>query len=242
MGYPSNKKKKSKKRKQRILVSSDGHGRYREFMTTINKCNFDPRFDFLIYLGDAIDRGPDGKKFLRKLMSWHLKGYCEFILGNHERMLLDVLEEKFPLYNYLLNGGRPTLKSFGIDFELENYTLEEIRELIGEDLIEWLSQRPLYYEIENYIFVHAGVRPGIEMKNQVITDLLWIRKDFFNYYKGEKTVVFGHTPVKRIHNSYNLWRGYNCIGIDTGAGGKGYISIVDIKKVKVYQNRVWNNH
>lgn len=189
---------KKRKRKRRLLVSSDGHGRYYEFISALKKSKYDSKYDTLIYLGDAIDRGPHGKKFLRKLMQLEQKDGAIVLLGNHELMFLDTILGNFPLMYYIKNGGLPTLKSFGIDIEKRRYTQYELFKIIGEDLINWLLKRPLYYQTDRYIFVHAGIKPDIPINKQSRDDLLWIREDFYMNYKGEKIVFFGHTATKRI--------------------------------------------
>ena len=235
-------KKKSKKNKKRILVSSDGHGRFKEFMKSIRKSKFNPEKDFLIYLGDSIDKGKESSEFIRTLMNWNRKGFCEVLMGNHERMLLDVLDGHYPIENYIYNGGYSTLKSFNIELYSNESTMDTIKKKIGQDLIQWLRRRPLYLVRDGHIFVHAGIKSDVKIEEQSEKDLLWIRKNFYNKYKGERPVVFGHTPVNNLHNSFNVWKGNNCIGVDTGAGGgKGYVTVYDLKGDRAFQTRVWNS-
>lgn len=223
-------------KRSRLFATSDSHGYYEEFMRLLKKVRFDWKRDKLIHLGDAIDRGPDSAKLLRKLMEMNLNGQCEFILGNHEVMFLDVIFGKFPIHTYFENGGLATFKSFGIDMS-KNPTFEEIRSIIGMDLINWLLKRPLYYETQNYIFVHAGLNPDVPLENQTVFDLL-SRSDFYKRYKGDKKVIFGHVPVQKIHKKNDIWVRNNCIGIDTGAGGKRFMTIINCDNLKSYRVRV----
>ena len=87
-----------------------------------------------------------------------------------------------------------------------------------------------YYETEKYIFVHAGLRPGIPLADQSQHDLLWIRHEFINAeHDYEKTVVFGHTPfmIPLIDK--------NKIGIDTGAVYGGKLTCIEFPGLKIYQ-------
>lgn len=87
-----------------------------------------------------------------------------------------------------------------------------------------------YYETDHFIFVHAGLRPELPLRDQAIDDLLWIRFEFIeNENDFGKTVVFGHTPMK------NLLINKNKIGIDTGAVYGGTLTGVELPEIKIYQ-------
>lgn len=83
----------------------------------------------------------------------------------------------------------------------------------------------LWYERDDYLFVHAGVRPGLTIEQQTETDLLWIRRDFSSVecpYPG-KVVVHGHTP--RREPDLKRWR----IGVDTGAYSSGVLTAIRLR-------------
>lgn len=158
--------------------------------------------DQLIFLGDYIDRGPDPKGVVEYLLS--LEGNPVFLMGNHERMLLDYLEGRNKLL-YLFNGGGATLKSYG-DVSY-----------IPERHLTFFKSLRLFYEIDDYLFVHAGIRPNLPLEQQDPEDLVWIRGDFiYHPERYPKTVVFGHTPLEEALMLPDR------IGIDTGCvyGGK----------------------
>ena len=162
----------------------------------------------LIFLGDLIDRSPepDGDRqvieLVRKLQSnpgdFGLAGVT-VLRGNHEQMLLDALTEDDPgeatdLWQW--NGGNSAFLNAAREHQ------------------DWLGSLPLTAIRGSYLFVHAGVRPGLELEDQQEEDLLWIRRPFLQKPHGlPYTVVHGHT----FRRDYRVTRLPHRIGIDTGA-------------------------
>ena len=173
----------------------------------------------LIFLGDLIDRSPepDGDRqvmeLVRKLQSnpgaFGLAGVT-VLRGNHEQMLLDALtedesDEATDLWQW--NGGDPSF-------------LETARE--HQD---WLGTLPLTAIRGSYLFVHAGVRPGLELEDQQEDDLLWIRRPFLQKPHGlPYIVVHGHT----FRSDYSVTRLPHRIGIDTGAFVSGILTALPL--------------
>lgn len=151
--------------------------------------------DEVVFMGDYVDRGPDSKGVIDFLLA--LKGRCSFLMGNHERMFLDYLQgRERPLFLY--NGGAATMESYG---GLSG---------IPAAHLAFLNGLRLYYETDEYLFVHGGIRPGIPLEQQDPHDLLWIREEFYAYTgRYPKTVVFGHTPMREVLMAEDR------IGIDT---------------------------
>jgi serine/threonine protein phosphatase 1 len=151
--------------------------------------------DEVVFLGDYIDRGPDSKGVIDYLLT--LRGRYTFLMGNHERMFLDFLQGKERAL-FLYNGGTATLESYG--------GLSRI----PAAHLSFLDRLRLYYETQDCLFVHAGIRPGIPLQEQDPNDLLWIREEFYAYPgRFSKTVVFGHTPMREVLMDEDR------IGIDT---------------------------
>lgn len=139
--------------------------------------------DEVIFLGDYVDRGPDSKRVIDYLLT--LRGRYTFLMGNHERMFLDFLQGK-QRFLFLYNGGTATLESYG-GFRIPAAHLA------------FFDRLKLYHETDDYLFVHAGIRPGIPLQEQDPTDLLWIREEFYAYPgRYPKTVIFGHTPMREV--------------------------------------------
>jgi serine/threonine protein phosphatase 1 len=169
----------------------------------------------LILLGDLIDRSPepDGDRQVIELVreleanpeAYGLAGVT-VLRGNHEQMLIEALAEDTPgeateLWEW--NGGNPGF-------------LREAREHWG-----WLESLPLTAVRGNYLFVHAGVRPGVPLQEQRSEDLLWIRAPFLKEPHGlPYTVVHGHT----FKSNYCVTRLPHRIGIDTGAFMSGRLT------------------
>lgn len=212
---------------ERLLVVGDIHGEYEKLKIVLDKANYNHTSDELILLGDYIDRG-NNSKMVVKMIKKLVKNGAKAIKGNHEVMAYNYvlgLEGKKDKDNglYFLNGGRKTLNSYSSKIKFK----EDIR---------WLHKLPLYYQIEGqYIFVHAGLKPGIKLSLQREKDLLWIREEFF-YYNWEKddvieeTIVAGHTPVKEVQFLPQV------IMMDTGAGKGGYLSLLDLTNEKIYKS------
>ena len=143
----------------------------------------------LVFLGDYVDRGPDSAAVLDTLRRLdHVeKGQAVFLLGNHERMMLDAYSESLGATLWQENGGRATLASFGI----------EDPEELPRDVLGWLSSLPTVHEDPQRYFVHAGFRPRHPGIDPDIETRLWIRDPFLSQpFDFGRHVVHGHTPQK----------------------------------------------
>jgi serine/threonine protein phosphatase 1 len=179
--------------------------------------------DLLIFLGDYIDRRDHGKEVVDYIIE--LKSNSEYVrclLGNHDAMFLDYLNGK-NIDQYISNGGDTTLLNYGITNPEEGY------DLVPEEHIRFFRSLEPYIELENYYFVHAGFRPGIEIKEQKLEDMLWIREDFIDSkYDFGKKVIFGHTPLDKPLIMKNK------IGIDTSAGYGEKLTCLELPREKFY--------
>ncbi len=101
---------------------------------------------------------------------------------------------------------------------------------LWEEWLPFLQSLPYFYEDSEYLFVHAGIRPGVSLHRQSHEDLLAIREPFLtSFFPYPKTIVFGHTPTDRLGVSCGeFWINHNKIGIDTGAGNGEYLSLADL--------------
>lgn len=218
----------------RVYAIGDVHGRsdcLREILSQIQMHESespaaDPR---IILLGDLIDRGPDSAEIIDLLCHPPLcEGFAqEVLLGNHEHFLLQFLENPGIGRAWLPSGGLATLVAYDIDClgALTDDRLTEMRDALAEKLPaahrRFLEQRPTWLEIGDYLFVHAGIRPGIPLEEQRLEDLLWIREPFLSAAKpSDRVVVHGHN----ISSDPELRPGR--IGIDTGAYHSGVLTCV----------------
>lgn len=168
----------------------------------------------IVFVGDYIDRGPDSKGVVDFLLGFRREHDCVFIRGNHEQMMLDAVDQG-NMGPWMMNGAGDTLRSYGISRELKE---------LPDSHMAFYRDTKLYYETEEYFFVHAGLSPGITIrqaleKESTIRQFLWERSHLAAPETAwEKTVVFGHTPK---HEPVVRDR---MIGIDTGCvyGSMGY--------------------
>ncbi|MGG5343818.1 metallophosphoesterase family protein [Enterococcus sp. AZ192] len=210
--------------KDYLYVISDIHGEYELFKGLIDY--FDPKVHQLVLIGDLNDRGPKtkesfllGKELVEKYQAIYLR-------GNHEEYFLQFLNQPEDWFtSYVRNGGKETMESLLHKGASDEYSPTEIAMMICsryKELIEFLKERPLYFEWKNYLFVHAGV--DLAKKDWRETsphDFIWIR-DAFHQGKNNtgKTIVFGHTITPMLHGDMettDLWISDHKIGIDGGA-------------------------
>ncbi|MEW9702496.1 metallophosphoesterase family protein [Paenibacillus sp. SI8] len=231
----------------RTLVISDIHGELEKFEALLTKAGYNPEQDQLILLGDYIDRGPDARGVLDKVMQ--LKEAGALVLkGNHEDMMIQALtthdERAWNRWVYI-NGGDLTLDSYGFatgDF-LENDHTGTFRkpQLKSESLekhLAFILSLDHYIETEAYIFVHAGVHPATALDKTDPHILMWIRDEFHDGYQGDKIVVFGHTTTDSLHDdpdNCDVFFGKNrIIGIDGGAVYGGQLNCLELPSRIVY--------
>lgn len=203
----------------RLLAVGDIHGCRDQLVALLAKVRPQPS-DQLIFLGDYIDRGPHSKQVVDYLLDLSCRlPHCIFLKGNHEAMLEEYLVggEKV---RFLRNGGDATLTSYAA----------ARGEGIPPAHREFFNQLRLHHETDRFIFVHAGMRPGVPLAGQRELDLLWIREDFLgSSYDWGKTVVFGHTPQPTPLLSPNR------IGLDTGAVYGGRLTCCEVRSRQLWQ-------
>ncbi|MGD9055358.1 MAG: metallophosphoesterase family protein [Desulfobacterales bacterium] len=208
---------------QKIFAVGDIHGCYEKLCALMDKIPLNMEQDQLLFIGDYIDRGPGSIEVLDYLIDLkrRLPGII-FLKGNHEDMLQNYLDGN-DRFTYLLNSGQQTLDAYLNKQDVsEDYPVPSAH-------LEFLSELRLYYQTENYIFVHAGMRDKVPLESQLENDLLWIRDEFIysDYYFG-KPVVFGHTPFKEPLVQTNK------IGIDTGAVYGNRLTCVQLPEMKFF--------
>jgi serine/threonine protein phosphatase 1 len=141
------------------------------------------------------------------------------LLGNHEVMMLDAFDPKSAagaIGFWLDNGGEATLASYGATAEDADSW-----DRVPDAHLDFLRRCELTWSAGGYLFVHAGVRPGVPLGRQDPFDLVWIREPFLGF-EGDlgAVVVHGHTPAARPEVLAHR------IGIDTGAVFGGALTCV----------------
>lgn len=184
------------------------------------------RLTQIVYLGDLIDRGPQSSRVLDYILTKApgIERHC--IAGNHERAMLRFLDSPNTFSDWLAIGGSETLRSYGVGIPrraTSRAALHEIaceaRASIPDNHIQFLRALPLALLWGRYVFVHAGVRPGVPLERQNPTDLLGIREPFFETTEQlSSIVVHGHTAVGYPEQVSNR------ISLDTGCYATGRLS------------------
>lgn len=213
----------------------DVHGLDYELKELLDKIPL-TKSDVLIFMGDVIDRGSNPKRVVDTILEMKSLGYnVVTLMGNHEDVFLSYKNRNTQRgtnnasycysrikgsYYPLLSGGLATLESYNHN----SYMIE--------CHIKYYSNLKLYYETQHYIFVHAGLRPLVQLDKQTRYDMLWIRDEFIeSKFAFGKTIVYGHSVLSMKNPVYN----YSKIGIDTGAVFGGRLTCLCLPDHNVYQ-------
>ncbi|MDK8873471.1 metallophosphoesterase [Paracoccus sp. SSJ] len=186
----------------------------------------------LVHVGDLQDRGPDSRGVVDYLMRGQAEGRQWIVLkGNHDRFLPRFARQPGWIDPGLASGrhwldhpslgAAETLGSYGVEIRDHDGTHAETLRAVPQAHLRWLDALPLWHLIPQALFVHAGIRPGVDLARQTEHDLVWIRKGFLDHAGDHgMLVVHGHTPVERVTHFGNR------LAIDTGAAYGGPLSVV----------------
>jgi serine/threonine protein phosphatase 1 len=226
-----------------IYAVGDVHGRYdlvKELLALILEDWTDRapgRRPLLIFCGDYVDRGPDSAAVIEALTWLQQRSDIQacFLKGNHEAAMMRFLDSPTDCAGWLTFGGIETLRSYGVEppspddpgacFRARDLLLQRM----PSSHLRFLERLELMLVVGDYAFVHAGVQPGIDLKDQSEEDLLWIRQEFLDDEGPfEKIIVHGHSwtgdkPQVLPHR----------IGLDTGAYATGVLTAVRLDGEKI---------
>ncbi len=189
---------------KKYIAIGDIHGCGKTLQKLLNRLQkYDDRI--FVFIGDYIDRGPNSKLVFDSIMKFAEQNDCVFLKGNHELMMEEAFDRKFAGY-WTRNGGLQTMISMGI---------KNVQSDMPEPYGSFVKDTLLYYDAEDYFFVHAGLPPMATinqvLENKDLESMLWERSHIdAPKVNWEKPVVFGHTPLSKP-----MLDGYK-IGIDTG--------------------------
>ena len=189
------------------------------------------RKTLLIFLGDLIDRGPDSRGVVERLRAYrHGKLRLYFLTGNHEEVLLRLLAgERGILANWLKYGGAECLRSYGCNPAVfagqnERTALAMVKNAIPAEHARFIAGFADTLSFGDYLFVHAGILPGLDLSLQSQSDLRWIRSEFLDHEDDHGFVVIhGHTISDGVDEQPNR------IGIDTGAYRTGVLTALALE-------------
>ena len=219
---------------QRVYAIGDIHGRLDLFEQLIMAIDADDAAraeaeTTVVLLGDLVDRGPDSAGVIDAAMAWGSRRRVRLLAGNHEEMFLDSLERTEVLRHFLRYGGKETVLSYPIDrTDYRELSLDELqtrmREAVPQAHIDYLRDGEDAVAIGDYLFVHAGIRPGVALEDQDPADMRWIRESFISDTRDHGCiVVHGHTITAAVEEMPNR------IGIDTGAFQSGRLTALGLE-------------
>jgi serine/threonine protein phosphatase 1 len=197
--------------------------------------------DRFVFVGDYVDRGPDSRGVVDRLVQLARERECVFLLGNHESMFLDFLGWRGPEYfagdAFLMNGGDRTLASYGY-FDAPQPAQASFR--LPKDHEDFYRSLRLHHLDGDYLFVHAGVGRALldesdvryALRRAYPEDLLWDRAGIDLPHKLGVTIVYGHTPTADFEVRWNL---PFSIGIDTGAVYGGRLTAIRLPDESLFQ-------
>lgn len=219
---------------ERVYAIGDIHGRRDLFEALIAAIDADdtasgPAKTTVILLGDLIDRGADSAGVLAAARGWQQRRTVRILMGNHEEMFLECFTNIELMRHFLRFGGRETVLSYPVDRTLfDSADVEQaqvlMRAAVPESDLAFIRGFEDRIVIGSYLFVHAGIRPGVPLEQQELRDLRWIR-GVFTDSRGDHglLVVHGHT----ICETPDIWP--NRIGIDTGAYYSGTLTALRLE-------------
>jgi bis(5'-nucleosyl)-tetraphosphatase (symmetrical) len=183
------------------IVIGDVHGCFDELLELLDKCNYLPKKDRLILVGDIINKGPKSMDVLK----WVRKNKIECVLGNHELKLLSCLAKEKPMTKWVA-------------------ALAEKMDPDVQDWFDYIEAWPAFIEEKDFLVVHGGIVPGLDVKKTPVELLANIRTwdgvgeclnhpedpSWYSLYKKDKLVVYGHWAVEGLNVRKNT------IGLDSG--------------------------
>ena len=212
-----------------VAVIGDIHGRLDLLASLIEKLERRHPDAHRVLVGDYIDRGPDSRGVLERLVV--LEDNLTCLMGNHEAMLLSFLDApNSEGERWFRNGGTETLLSFGIslpdkpdegDFQRVQTALADG---LGPEIIDWLGKRPLWWRSGNLVVTHAGPDPALPIGDQDSSAFLWGHRRFLRDLRGDDIwVAHGHWIQERavVKNAR--------IAVDTGAYFSGRLTAGVVK-------------
>lgn len=214
------------------FVVGDIHGAHKSLLQCLKRSKFDPAKDLLICLGDICDGWPEVGKVIDELLCINNR---KVVLGNHDVWALRWIKDGWTGDIWTSQGGFATMDSYKRD-----------RERVPESHKNLLQDAKLFIELDNKLFVHGGIKPGLDMAKQDPGLLLWDRdllddamrmskKNPDHRYGKWDDIFLGHTTtqcyktLEPIH-ACNVW------DLDTGGGWNGKLTIMDVDTHQYWQS------
>ena len=184
----------------RYIAITDIHGELRKLESVLSQIETKPD-DIFVFMGDYIDRGPDSRGVVERVIQQSETNKCIYLIGSHEYALLHAKTDDY--YQFLFDnyGGPATVRSYG--------SFENIFKIHGE----FFRNLKFYYLTDKYLFVHAGINPDYPLEEQDEVDLVYIRGKFiYSKHKLPQKIIFGHTEFDEPY----IDEGKICIDLGCG--------------------------
>lgn len=220
----------------RVYAVGDVHGRFDLLQLLLSRIEADdaergPADTHVVMLGDLIDRGPQSREVI-ELFAGRSPPFARFhfIMGNHEEMLLRLADDPAAcgMEHFMRIGGRETFESYGVPQRMldlpDHHRNSAFFDHVPPEHLAFLRAGEETVRFGDYLFVHAGIRPGVPIEAQEVSDLRWIRGEFLTSEADHGvTVVHGHTVVRTPEIRVNR------IAIDTGAYATGILTALALE-------------
>lgn len=182
--------------------------------------------DTLVFLGDYVNKGPEVRGTLDRLYALNKTRNCIFLRGNHDQIMIDAHHTPSKLTIWESLGGEETLMSYGSGLA------EDVMKYIPNEHWEFLEKVcQNYYQDEQHIYVHGGIRPHMSPKKEKPERLLWTTLSHAAPHKSGKTVVCGHS-AQRSGRIADLG---HTICIDTGIGQGSLLTCLELDTLRFWQ-------
>ncbi len=220
---------------QRVYAIGDIHGCDNLFAALTERIEADDaaRGDAdttIVLLGDLIDRGPDSAAVVERAHALAQHRKIRLLTANHEEVFLKALGGSLESLRFFCRiGGEETIWSYGIRGDAYRaMSFEELMPALQAAVPEHhralLEGAEEFVQIGDYLFVHAGIKPGVELGAQKPSDLRWIREPFLLDPRWHGAmVIHGHTITEAVDEHPNR------IGIDTGAYASGRLTAIGLE-------------
>lgn len=216
---------------ERLFAIGDIHGCFDRFHELLEQKIRIRKDDRLVLLGDYIDRGSRIREVIDYIIDLQERGFTIIpLMGNHEAMMLESLDNEQSLNNWFMNGGYETLSSFGV---------ESVKDLDSKYL-RFFKRLLLYYVLDKFIFVHAGFNDEITDPFEDKFQMLWSRRETYsNPVFNGKIIVHGHTPIPFSLCREEVLLSKRVINIDTGCvydewGGYGHLTAIELFTMELF--------